>query len=310
MFRAFFAAAVLFMFVQTAFAQSAVPAPLGVQIERDVTYLPPDRAEKLDLYLPKGPGTGKARPGIVIIHGGGWEGGSKSASREFEIGTTLAKAGYVCVSVEYRTVPKNRWPTNVQDCKNAVRFLRTNATKYNLNPDRIGVIGGSAGGHLALMVGLTDSVKALEPNAPYPGVSDRVQAVVDMYGIADIRTGVRTEKDGTPTSEARSWNAVFGDHTPVTDTDMALASPVSHLGPQSPPILILHGTSDTSVDRNQSIALDRKLEAAKIPHRLIFVPGIGHTFDLETWNKKPLPVDLRPAVVAFLDQYLKMAATP
>jgi acetyl esterase/lipase len=281
------------------------PAPPGVVIERETPYLSPDRAQRLDLYLPADRKPGTLSPGIVIIHGGGWVGGSKSGGREFEVGTTLAKAGYVCASVEYRMSAHDRWPTNVQDCKNAVRFLRVNAAKYGVDPAHIGVIGGSAGGHLSLMVGLTDAVPALEPAAPYPGVSDRVDAVVDMYGIADVRTGQTTDAAGNPTGVHKSWDSVFGDHRPITDADRALASPVSHIGPRTPPVLILHGTRDTTVDRNESADLDRALTAAKVPHELIWVQGAGHTFDLERWNGKRLSVDLRPTVIAFFDRYLK-----
>ena len=280
-------------------------APEGVTIEREVSYLAPDRAEKLDLYLPATRPAGALSPGIVIIHGGGWSGGSKAGGREFEIGTTLAKAGYVCASVEYRRTARDRWPTNVYDCKNGIRFLRTNAAKYGIDPAHIGVIGGSAGGHLALMVGLTDAVPALEPSTPYAGVSDRVDAVVDMYGIADVRTGRKTDAQGTPTDEPKAWDSVFGDHRPITDADRALASPTSHIGAKTPPVLILHGTRDTTVDRFESIDLDKTLTARNVPHQFILVEGAGHTFDLERWNGKKLSRDLRPTVIAFFDRYLK-----
>src|SRR5687768_7447602 len=127
-----------------------------------------------------------------MIHGGGWVGGDKAAAREFNIGTTLAAAGYVCASVNYKLKGDDRWPTNLFDCKNAVRFLRTRAVQYQVAPDRIGVIGGSAGGHLALMVAYTSDLPELTPtaaaNTPYPGVSDGVRCVVDLYGITDPRT--------------------------------------------------------------------------------------------------------------------------
>lgn len=296
-------------------AVAAPPKPLpeppaGVTLQRDVAYLPPDRKEKLDLYLPAGRPGGTRSPGIVIIHGGGWTGGSKSAGREFEVGTTLARAGYVCASVEYRMAKHDRWPTNVYDCKNAVRFLRKNAALYGVDVNHVGVIGGSAGGHLALMVAFTDDVPALEPPTPYPGVSDRVQAVVDMYGITDIRTRKAIAPDGTPLEIAPLSNMVFGDKTPVTDADRALASPTAHVSPRVPPVLILHGTRDTTVDRDQSIALDKLLVQQNVEHQLVMVPGAGHTFDLERWNGKPLFMDLRPLVIGFFDRHLKPAVLP
>ena len=131
------------------------PAPDGVVIERDVTYLAPGRKEKLDLYLPASRPKATRSPAVVIIHGGGWSGGDKASGREFNIGTTLAKAGYVCASVEYFKGAAGRWPTNLYDCKNAVRFLRAHADRYQVDVDHVGVIGGSAGGHLALMVAYT-----------------------------------------------------------------------------------------------------------------------------------------------------------
>jgi acetyl esterase/lipase len=218
----------------------------------------------------------------------------------------MAKAGFVCASISYRLTAHDRWPTNVYDCKNAVRFLRANAAKYGVDSSHIGVIGGSAGGHLALMVGYTFNVPALEPPTPYPGVSDRVQAVVDMYGISDVRTRKAIAKDGTPGEiKPDSHPDVFGDRQTITDDDLSLASPTAHIAADDPPTLILHGTHDMLVDRDQSITLDKLLTAQNVPHKLILVPGVGHTFTLETWNRKPLPFDLRPVVVDFINQYLR-----
>lgn len=284
-------------------------APEGVTITRNVAFLTPDRKETLDLYLPANRAAGVRSPGIVIIHGGGWSGGSNEGGREFEEGTTLAKAGYVCASVAYRFAKHDRWPTNVYDCKNAVRFLRKNAAVYGVDPDHMGVIGGSAGGHLALMVGYTSDIPALEPPAPYPGISDKVQAVVDMYGISDVRTRKNIAPDGTPLAIGTQSKSVFGDKPDVTDADFALASPTAHISASTPPTLIMHGTADTTVDRDQSITLDKRLTEQKVEHQLVIVPGVGHTFDLERWNGKRLPFDLRPIVLHFFDSHLKTQTT-
>ncbi len=283
------------------------PAPEGTVIERDVVYLPPGRKEKLDLYLPANRAKELISPAVVIIHGGGWSGGDKASSREFNIGTTLAKAGYVCASVEYLKEGAGRWPTNLHDCKNAVRFLRANAKRYQVDGDHVGVIGGSAGGHLALMVAYTAGVKELTPEVPYPGVSDRVQACVDMYGVTDLLTRQATDADGTPNGKLREAG-LFADKRGESPDKWKLASPVCHISRTSPPTLILHGLADTTVDREQSVELDRKLSEQGVEHRLILIPGVGHTFDLEQWQRKPLPQDLRPVVVGFFDQHLKRAA--
>ena len=106
---------------------AAQSAPPGVTIGKDLTYLAPGREEKLDLYQPAGRSPEVRSPAVVIIHGGGWIQGDKAAEREVITGTTLAKAGYFCISIEYWKKEKGRWPTNLQDCKNAVRWLRVNA---------------------------------------------------------------------------------------------------------------------------------------------------------------------------------------
>lgn len=284
---------------------SAVPAAPRVTL--DVTYLAPDRKEKLDLYLPAPPAVGKLSPAVVWIHGGGWTGGTKSEARAKEVCTTLAKAGYVAVSLEYR-LGEGAWPTNLHDCKNGVRFLRAHATEYHLDPARIAVAGGSAGGHLALMVGFTGDDPAFEPTGaatPYPGISSSVRAVIDMYGVADLRTRRAIADDGTPTDKilAPGPVSVFGPANAPGDI-YRLASPVTHIRKNSPPVLILHGLIDKTVDRAQAEQLDRALTAAAVPHELVLVPGAGHTFDFETWNKKPLARDLRPVALGFLGKYL------
>ena len=292
------------------------PAPPGVVIEQDVTFLAPGRAEKLDLYLPAASqDPAKRRPAVVMIHGGGWIGGDKAAAREVQVGTTLAGAGYVCASVNYKLDGNDRWPTNLFDCKNAVRFLRANAEKYHVDADRIGVIGGSAGGHLALMVAYTSDVPALTPAGadatPYPGVPDRVRCVVDLYGITDPRTRRKTDENGNPVGPPRAASALLPNTTPVTHADAwRLTAPVEHVTKRTPPTLILHGTADTTVDRDQATQLADKLRAAGVEHEVIMLEGVGHTFDLKTWRGKPLPRDLRPVVLQFFDAHLKADEQP
>lgn len=283
-------------------------APEGVLIERDVAYLPAERKEKLDLYLPANRPAGKTAPAVVIIHGGGWTGGDKAQAREFKIGTTLAMAGYVCASVEYKKDGNDRWPTNLKDCKNAVRFLRANAVKYQVDAKNIGVLGGSAGGHLALMVAYTPDVAELSPEAPYPGISDRVNACIDLYGITDLITRQATEPDGTPNGKLREAG-LFSDKRGENSAKWKLASPINHISKSSPPTLILHGMVDTTVDREQSVQLAKALAVAGVEHELKLIPGVGHTFDLEQWQKKSLPEDLRPHVLKFLDKHLKASAS-
>lgn len=254
-----------------------------VRIEKDVEYLSPGRAEECDLYLPAEQ-TGKRFPAVVIIHGGGFTAGDKGAAREQNIGTTLALNGYVGMSVNYLLAApgKPSWPQNLYDCKTAVRWLRKNADRLHVDPAHIGVIGGSAGGHLAAMVGLAGPDAKLDPKEPYGEFSCRVQAAVDLYGPAEL--------DRFQTMFAR----------PLKDEEFRQASPLNQASKDDPPVLILHGTADTTVPLEQSKLLDAALEKAGVKHELVIVEGAPHTFHLQ-----PKQRDLRPVVLGFFDRNLK-----
>src|SRR5687767_114322 len=184
--------------VVTSFAFSDVKVGAAEPVPRvttDLSFLAAGRAEKLDLYLPETPPAGKLFPAVVWIHGGGWAGGTKNEARAKNICGILARAGYVAISVDYR-LGEGAWPTNLFDCKNAVRFLRAHAAEYHLDPNRIAVAGGSAGGHLALMVALTTGREGLEPagaDTPYGGISSAVRCAINMYGITNLMTRQQTD---------------------------------------------------------------------------------------------------------------------
>ena len=247
------------------------------RIEKDIAYLAPDRKEKADLYLPTATPAGARRPAVVIIHGGGWTGGDKGAAREINIGTNLALNGYVGLSINYVLASTNfnagkpTWPQNLHDCMTAVRWLRKNAERLQVDPERIGVIGGSAGGHLAAMLAVLGDKDGLDPKGPYGEFSCRVKCAVDLYGPADLA----------------------GHHD---------ASPVTYVDKNDPPILILHGTADKTVDIAQSKLFAAKLKEASAPHELVIVEGAPHTFHLQ-----PKQADLRPKVLGFFAQHLKAA---
>lgn len=277
------------------------------QVVKDVTFLAADRAEKLDLYLPATRTTGTLAPAVVWIHGGGWTGGTKNEDRAQEICSTLAAAGYVAVSIDYR-LGDGAWPTNLHDCKNAVRFLRAHATKYQIDPTRIAVAGGSAGGHLALMTGLTADQADFEPAAgatPYPGVSSQVRCIIDLYGPSSLLTRLATDSKGVPDGKRKPGGdlKVFGA-AHIDDPVFTRASPVTHVTKSSPPVLIIHGLIDGTVDIGQSWTLAGLLAGKGVAHEFILVEGAGHTFDFEFWNKQPLSRDLRPVALAFLAKHL------
>ena len=257
-----------------------------VRVEKNIDYLGPDRKEKADLYLPKE--DGKKHPGVVIIHGGGWAGGVKDAAREKNIGTTLALHGYVCLSIDYMLAEKEgtnvAWPQNLHDCKTAVRWLRKNAERLHLDADNIGSIGGSAGGHLATMVAVTGA--DLDPTGPYGEFSTKVRCAVDMYGPADLENWKNIAALRKSREQAPELYKQF--------------SILTHLDKDDPPILILHGTADTTVELSQSQTLAAALKKHGIEHHLEIIEGAPHTFHLQPKQK-----DLRPMVVGFFDKHLK-----
>lgn len=283
------------------------PAPEGVVIQADLDYLDAGRAEKLDLYLPAARPEGTRSPAVVFIHGGGWRGGDKAERRAFNYGTHLARAGYVMISINYWMEAEDLWPKNLHDCKNAVRWLRVHADRLGVDPERIGVAGGSAGGHLALMVAYTTDVDGLEPAAPYPGVSSRVSCVINLYGITNLLTRQKVDKTGQPTGVLNSSVLLRAWPRAEHEALWRLASPVWHVKAGTPPTLTLHGLSDATVDYLQAKELAAKLDEHGVENELVLLEGIGHTFDLDTWGRKPLPPEVRTTVMGFLDRHLKPA---
>jgi acetyl esterase/lipase len=245
------------------------PAPAGVVIKENVAYLAPGRTETADLYLPAKRPADARSPAVVIIHGGGFTGGDKAQPREFNIGTTLALHGYVAMSVNYALASKEHptWPTNLQDCMTAVRWLRKNAERLQVDADHIGTIGGSAGGHLAAMLAVAASKDGLDPAGPSGELSCRVQCAVPMYGAYDF-----TDRDDL---------VIIGKKRSEAPDAYRAVSPITYLNRNTPPMLLLCGTADSPATVAQSEKFAAALKKAGVEHELIVVDGAPHSFHVQ-----------------------------
>jgi acetyl esterase/lipase len=259
---------------------SAGPSLGSVTVQQDIPYGDAGGQKLLlDLYLPAENGS-HPRPAIVLIHGGGWVDFDKSTMSR--MANFLAQAGFVAASVDYRLLRgnENRWPAQLDDVQRAVRWLRANAGKYNIDPNHIGAFGHSAGAQLAALLGMEDTRDNSDPAlAKY---SSRVQAVVDVSGPTDFL------KDHDPDGDA--FLAVFfgGSYDKVPDV-WRDASPVSHVAKSDAPFLIVHGTQDQSVPIAQAQELCDKLKQAGVKVSFLKLDD-GHMFD-KPENRKQLALE-------------------
>lgn len=246
---------------------------------------------KLDLAVPQGEGP---FPAILCLHGGGWIGGERQKMR----GTIeeMARKGYVAISPDYRLAPRDRFPAQIEDCKAAVRWLRANAAKYRVNPERIGVFGFSAGAHLACLLGVTGKNDGLEGEGGNAEQSSAVQAVVSFFGPTDFTQPVWCK-------EVREQHLVpFLGGTADEKADVyRRASPLTYAGKNAPPFLFVHGTDDAIVPIQQSEALAEKLRQAGMSARLIAVDGEGHGWG---WSHEHRIVSIAE-MMKFFDETLK-----
>ena len=235
---------------------------------RDVVYAKRgERALKLDLYLPEKLGDEKL-PVVAWIHGGGWSKGSKDRTPA----AYLAAEGFAVASVEYRLTGEAIWPAQIDDCRDAIRFLRSHAGDYGLDADKIGVWGGSAGGHLVALLGTLD-VPTDE------AVSSRVQAVCDWYGPSDLLTTPsntpgpgKTDADLAKSNGALLLGGIVRDRPKLAME----ASAFHQVSKDDAPFLIMHGDADPQVPLEQSTKLYEKLKATGVPVTYEVLKGAGH----------------------------------
>ncbi len=271
-----------------------------VTVEENITYGEGGDTElKLDIARPVGDGP---FPAIVFIHGGGWYQGTRQGYRGQIM--EAARRGYVATTISYRlmkfdekkketTTATASFPAQIYDAKAAIRWLRANAAKYHIDPGHVGVTGSSAGGHLSLLVGLTDVKSNLEGDGGNPDQSSRVQAVVNVYSPTDIAA---CHKDS---SVAWIFRLFMGGTPDETAETYKQASPVTYVSRDNPPVLTLHGDRDALVPVAQATTLNDKMKAAGASHTLMIFEGQGHGFRGE-YQQKAIT-----ATWDFFDQHLK-----
>ena len=232
-----------------------------------------DPAQKMDLYLPVG--FAGPRPGVEMIHGGGWQGGDKSFYAP--LGRALAARGFVAFSVNYRLTPAARYPAQADDVQRAARWVRARAGEYHLDPARLGALGDSAGGHLALILGTRDTRDKADP--ALAAQSSRAQCVVDFYGPADLTTATSAvpQTDGQK-YVAHVLNDLLGGQPQDVPSQARAASPLFSVDAKSAPTLLITGTDDPLVAPSQSERMADALRAAGVETTLAVIYKQGHGF--------------------------------
>ena len=228
---------------------------------------------------------------IVFIHGGGWRSGDKAGSLGSLV-PFVATGNYVGATINYRLSGEAIWPAQIHDCKAAIRWLRANAPKYHIDPARIGVWGGSAGGHLVNMLGVSGDVRELDGQGGSPGQSSRVSCVVSFCGPANFLAPKRFEGGRRPSAV----DQLLGGPLEEKQELARQASPITYVTPDDPPFLLVHGTADGTVPCEQAELFHEALRKAGVGATFVKIVGGGHGIGGE---------EVRGRVQAFFEKHLR-----
>lgn len=265
------------------------PAAATGGLDLDVVYGKGD-GQDLHMDIAK-PASGDGPfPVVVCIHGGAWRGGNKQ--RYHMLIKQLAQQGYVAVTVQYRLVPHARFPSQVEDVKCAVRYLRAHAAELKINPDRIGAMGESAGGHLSLMLATTDAKSGMEGGGGWADQSSRIQAEVNFFGPTDMTLPY-------PEGVQPLLTNFIGGTLQEKPNEHRAASPITYLTADDPPIITFHGTADNVVPYEQATVLDAACKKIGVPHELVTIQDGAHGFQGEDLLRT------LKLMVEFFDEHLK-----
>jgi acetyl esterase/lipase len=265
--------------------------PDNILFLKGVEYANPDD-QHLQLNLARPKQSGGSLPCILCIHGGGFRAGNREGYNPLLL--KLAERGYVAATVSYRLVPKYQFPAAIYDVKAAVRWLKANAATYQIDPERIGVTGDSAGGHLVQFLGVTADLKQFEGDEGNPGQSTRVACVVNRYGPSDF-----TKSYGKSVDAAEVLPLWLGGNLETARAKHIISSPLNWVTPTAAPTLILHGTDDKYVAYEQGVWMRDRLQACGVEVEMLTLEGAGHGFKGADAEKA------EQAMFAFFDKHLK-----
>ncbi|NIA52144.1 alpha/beta hydrolase [Massilia sp. TW-1] len=250
---------------------------------------------QLDLYLPAAAATAP-RPAIVFVHGGGWRAGVRANFAPMAI--RMAERGYAAVTISYRLAGEAPYPAAIHDAKAAVRWVRAHAGAYGIDGDRIVIAGGSAGGQIAALTGVTNGEGRFDPDGGPGAVSSAVQAIVNIDGLSDFTSEEARRYEDDPAKQPSSAGAWFGGRYAEETALWRDASPLFHVGPDTPPVLFI-GSAQRRFSVGRDAMVDR-LRALGVPHRVVLVPDTPHSF----WLFDPWLAPTVDATDAFLREVI------
>lgn len=254
---------------------------------------------ELDAYLPSGAGDGTTRrAAIIVVHGGSWNGGEKSDFPQWD--RWLNEQGYAVFDVEYRLAPQPNWRTATGDIKCAVGWVKRNASQYGVDPERIALMGRSAGGHLALLAAYASDDERLPPSCDANDTS--VRAVIALYAPTDLRWAYDHPANQRVIDGPATLRSFLGGDPQTAAEAFDKASPVAQVRAQTTPTLMFHGGRDQLVREENMYRLAEKLNSAHIPHKEIFIPYAQHGFDynFNGWGSQIA----QPVMLRFLQTYV------
>jgi acetyl esterase/lipase len=281
---------------------ASTEVPPSVRAITGITYAQRGgHALQLDLYLPaqtlQAQTKGAALPGIVFVHGGGWRTGVRANFAPMAI--RMAERGYAAATISYRLSPEALYPAAVQDARAAVRWLRSHAAEYGIDPGRIAIGGGSAGGQIAALAGVTPGLARFDPEDGADAVSSAVQAIVNIDGLSDFTSEAARKNEDDPAKQPSSAGAWFGGRYAEKAALWREASPLFYVNAGTPPILFIGSAQPRfSVGREEMVARMREHGVAS---RVVLVPDTPHSF----WLFDPWLGPTVDATVQFLDAYLR-----